>query len=166
MVFARSDWLLNQWISCTIHWFTSSSSKWATPTRVSCEQNAFSVSCRNKQRNFRTNQASCSRNTRRRHKLRSLRRSFVHFHFISVVHIWFISYIINKTVFIVLTTNMAPCHVVAMASLGEGISGHVLALILFQWPWPYIIKVLLTVLINFLHSDYGNWFLFRGWPHN
>ena len=29
------------------------------------------------------------------HKLRSLRRSFLHFHFISAVHIWFISYIIN-----------------------------------------------------------------------
>ena len=28
------------------------------------------------------------------HKLRSLRRSFLHFHFISTVHIWFISYII------------------------------------------------------------------------
>ena len=35
-------------------------------TRVSCEQNAFPVCCRNKQRNFTTNQASCSRNTRRR----------------------------------------------------------------------------------------------------
>ena len=30
------------------------------------------------------------------HKLGSLRRSFLHFHFISAVHIWFISYIINK----------------------------------------------------------------------
>ena len=29
-------------------------------------------------------------------KLRSLRWSFLHFHFISAVHIWFISYIINK----------------------------------------------------------------------
>ena len=29
--FGRSDWLLNQWISCTIHWFTSSSSERATP---------------------------------------------------------------------------------------------------------------------------------------
>ena len=27
MFFARSDWLLNQWISFTIHWFTSSSSE-------------------------------------------------------------------------------------------------------------------------------------------
>ena len=35
-------------------------------TRVSCEQNAFPVCCRNKQRNFTTSQASCSRNTRRR----------------------------------------------------------------------------------------------------
>ena len=33
-------------------------------TRVSCEQNAFPVCCRNKQRNFTTNQASCSRNAR------------------------------------------------------------------------------------------------------
>ena len=33
------------------------------------------------------------------HKLRSLRRSFLHFHFISAVHIWFISYIINTTHF-------------------------------------------------------------------
>ena len=30
------------------------------------------------------------------HELRSLRRSFLHFHFISAVHIWFISYIINN----------------------------------------------------------------------
>ena len=29
------------------------------------------------------------------HKLHSLRRSFLHLHFISAVHIWFISYIIN-----------------------------------------------------------------------
>jgi len=35
-------------------------------TGVSCEQNAFAVCCRNKQRNFKTNQASCSRNKRRR----------------------------------------------------------------------------------------------------
>ena len=35
-------------------------------TRVSCEQNAFPVCCRNKQRNFTTNQARCSRNTRKR----------------------------------------------------------------------------------------------------
>ena len=33
------------------------------------------------------------------HKLRSLRRSFLHFHFISAVHIWFISYIINTLFF-------------------------------------------------------------------
>ena len=32
-------------------------------------------------------------------KLRSLRRSFLHFHFISAVHIWFISYIINTHFF-------------------------------------------------------------------
>ena len=31
------------------------------------------------------------------HKLRSLRRSFLYFHFISAVHIWFISYIIILT---------------------------------------------------------------------
>ena len=35
-------------------------------TRISCEQNAFPVCWRNKQRNFTTNQANCSRNTRRR----------------------------------------------------------------------------------------------------
>ena len=29
------------------------------------------------------------------HKLRSLRRSFLHFHFIFAVHIWFISYTVN-----------------------------------------------------------------------
>ena len=29
------------------------------------------------------------------HKLRSLRRSFLHFHFISAVYVWFISYIID-----------------------------------------------------------------------
>ena len=33
------------------------------------------------------------------HKLLSLRRSFLHFHFISAVHIWFISYIINTHFF-------------------------------------------------------------------
>ena len=33
------------------------------------------------------------------HKLRSLRRSFLHFYFISAVHIWFISYIINTHFF-------------------------------------------------------------------
>ena len=33
------------------------------------------------------------------HKLRSLRRSFLHFHFISAVHIWFISFIINTDFF-------------------------------------------------------------------
>ena len=35
-------------------------------TRVNFEQNAYPVCCRNKQRNFTTNQASCFRNTRRR----------------------------------------------------------------------------------------------------
>ena len=35
-------------------------------SRVSFEQNVFPVCCRNKQRNFTTNQASCSRNTQRR----------------------------------------------------------------------------------------------------
>ena len=33
------------------------------------------------------------------HKLRSLRLSFLHFHFISPVHIWFILYIINTHFF-------------------------------------------------------------------
>ena len=33
------------------------------------------------------------------HKLRSLRRSFLHFHFISAVHLWFVSYIINTHFF-------------------------------------------------------------------
>ena len=36
---------------------------------------------------------------RQLHKLCSLRRSFLHFHFISAVHIWFISYIINTDFF-------------------------------------------------------------------
>ena len=35
-------------------------------SRVSFDQNVFPVCCRNKQRNFTTNQASCSRNTQRR----------------------------------------------------------------------------------------------------
>ena len=48
MFFARSGWLLNQWISCTIHWFTDS-----LPL----------VCYHNKQRNFTNNQASCSRNS-------------------------------------------------------------------------------------------------------
>ena len=34
------------------------------------------------------------------HKLHSLRRSCLHFHFISAVHRWFISYIINKRMLI------------------------------------------------------------------
>ena len=38
------------------------------------------------------------------HKLRSLRRSPLHSHFISAVHIWFISYIINKKSFIMHST--------------------------------------------------------------
>ena len=52
--FARSDWLLNQWISCTIHWFTSSSSERAMPNsrKLSCEQNAFPVSCRKQTKKF------------------------------------------------------------------------------------------------------------------
>ena len=33
------------------------------------------------------------------HKLSSLQQSFLHFHFISAVHIWFISYIINTHFF-------------------------------------------------------------------
>ena len=66
MFFARSDWPLNQWISCTIHWFTASSSERATPNSLSCQQNAFPVCCLNKQRNFTNNQASCPRNTWRR----------------------------------------------------------------------------------------------------
>ena len=66
MFFVRSDWLLNQWISCTIHWFTYSSSQRTTPNSLSCKQNAFSVGSRNKQRNFTNNQESCSRNKRRR----------------------------------------------------------------------------------------------------
>ena len=36
---------------------------WVSEDGVSCEQNAFLVCCRNKQRNFPHNQASCSRNT-------------------------------------------------------------------------------------------------------
>ena len=35
-------------------------------TRVSCKRNGIPVCYRNKQRNFTTNQVSCSRNTRRR----------------------------------------------------------------------------------------------------
>ena len=62
----RALWLaMNQWISCTIHWFTSSSSERETPNSRKL-QNAFLVCCRNKQRNFTTNQASCLRNTRRK----------------------------------------------------------------------------------------------------
>ena len=67
MFFARSDGLLDQWISCTIHWFTSSSPDGERrQTHVSCEQNAFPVCCRNKLRNFTTNQESYSQNTWRR----------------------------------------------------------------------------------------------------
>ena len=41
MFFARSDWLLNQWISCTIHWFTSSSSERATPNSGKLQAKCF-----------------------------------------------------------------------------------------------------------------------------
>ena len=47
------------------------------------------------------------------HKLRSLQRSFLHFHFpfISAVHIWFISYIINTHFFQgnIWTHNLLTC---------------------------------------------------------
>ena len=46
--------------------FTDSPPSEQHQTRVSCEQNAFLVWCSNNQRNFTTNQASCSRNTQRR----------------------------------------------------------------------------------------------------
>ena len=49
--FARSDWLLNLGISCTIRWFTSSSSERAKPNSHKLRANS---------------QTSCSRNTRRR----------------------------------------------------------------------------------------------------
>ena len=49
----------------TIHWFTSSSSERETPNSRKLK-NAFPVCCRNKQRNFTTNQGSCFRNTRRK----------------------------------------------------------------------------------------------------
>ena len=53
-------------ISCTIHWFTFSSSERATPNsrklRAKCLPGL--LPCR--KRNFTTRQASCSRNTRRR----------------------------------------------------------------------------------------------------
>ena len=49
--FARSDWLLNLGISCTIRWFSSSSSERAKPNSHKLRANS---------------QTSCSRNTRRR----------------------------------------------------------------------------------------------------
>ena len=52
----------------TIHWFTSNSSERETPNSRKL-QNAFPVCCRNKQRNFTTNQASCFRNTRRKWRI-------------------------------------------------------------------------------------------------
>ena len=39
-------------------------------TRVSHEQNGFPVCCRNKQRNFINNHASCSKNTRKGDEVR------------------------------------------------------------------------------------------------
>ena len=63
--FARSDWLLNQWISSTIHWFTSSSYERATPNSRKLREKWLPSCCRNKQRNFTNNQTSCSRNTRK-----------------------------------------------------------------------------------------------------
>ena len=64
--FARSDWLLNQWISCTIHWFTSSSSERATPNSRKLRTKWLPVVCCVTNRNLTNNQTSCSRNTRRR----------------------------------------------------------------------------------------------------
>ena len=64
--FALSVWLLNQWIYCTITDSLPLPPSERHQTRVSCEQNAFPVCCRNKQRNFTTNEASCFQNTRRR----------------------------------------------------------------------------------------------------
>ena len=42
------------------------------------------------------------------HKLCSLQRSFLHFHFISAVHMWFISYIINALQYCQLCIQFCP----------------------------------------------------------
>ena len=44
------------------------------------------------------------------HKLHSLRRSFLHFHFISAVHIWFVSYIINNNNNLIIIIKIASQH--------------------------------------------------------
>ena len=54
------------------------------------------------------------------HKLRSLRRSFLHFHFISAVHIWFVSYIINNNnnlIIIIIASQHAGTNTTSSRSL-------------------------------------------------
>ena len=58
----RALWLATQSVNILHYRFTDS----PPVPHVRCEQHAFSVCCCNKQRNFTTNQASCSRNTRRK----------------------------------------------------------------------------------------------------
>ena len=45
------------------------------------------------------------------HKLRSLRRSFLHFYFISAVHIWFISYIIITVILAIFSSLHVLIHI-------------------------------------------------------
>ena len=62
------------------------------------------------------------------HKLRSLWRSFLHFHFISAVHIWFISYIINSNNKAVLTICPQAVHactwIIVLESIDYNIRLH------------------------------------------
>ena len=46
---------------------------------------------------------NCGNEIKMKKWLPSLRRSFLHFPFISAVHIWFISYIINTSLFIIIS---------------------------------------------------------------
>ena len=102
------------------------------------------------------------------HKLRSLRRSFLHFHFISAVHIWFISYIINTLFFHGnLWTHNWPAPNVSgfIAQLVEHRIG--IARSRAQTPlksWIFFFKASLRNCINCAHCD-DHFFTFISFPH-
>ena len=63
---SRALWLATQSVNVLNYSLIHLQFRERFQTRVSCEQNAYAVCCRNKQTNFITYQGSCSRNTRRR----------------------------------------------------------------------------------------------------
>ena len=62
---SRALWLATQSVNALNYSLIHLQFRERFQTRVSCEQNAYPVCCRNKQTNFTTYQGSCSRNTRR-----------------------------------------------------------------------------------------------------